>query len=246
MTNLEAKKALSKELGIDYATIANSDQFSDDDFQVWLNLAVLRSWDRHPWDFTEGDKKWTFDSTIKAAGYQDYPQDIVTGSANRLMVSGVEFRKLSFPDYLKFRSDWPNETTKCWAEHKRWIFVNPNAYALSDEGVLFGKLHATQLSADSDLLPFSPATDNNEHSGNYAIVLLAKATALGSEKMKNPEQSRYEEARALGILDSLWLPLAQQRAFEQPARPMFDVPDLFANGSNPVDSSPIGNFNFRQ
>lgn len=243
MTFLEAKQALAKEFNIDFTNITLNDLFSADDLGTWLNFANLRVWDRHPWDFTSGDKKYSIDSAAIAAGYIDYPQMYQQGSIDLMLVEGVEFKKLDFQDYLKFKSDYPTATDRYWAEHRGWIFFNANAVSVGQEFVFFGKLMFTQLSADGDLMPFSPNADAYEHSGNYAVVLLAKAIALASEKMKNPTQAQLDEQRALAMIDQLWTSVAYTRAFAQPGRPMFEVPDFFSKNSG-VDPRPTGNFYF--
>jgi hypothetical protein len=241
MTFLEAQQALSRKLNIDFTDIANNDLFSLADLKEWIQFATHRVWDYKPWDFTEGAKKVTTANPSYTNGYYDYPQDFASGSTYLLKVADKEYKKLLFQDYLKYKEDYPDEDKKYWAEHKRFVFVNSKAYAVGDELCLFGKLKAPTLSADADLLPFSPDTDNQEYSGNQAIITLAYSEALDSEKLKNPAKAAAEEAKALRILDALWKPFAESRSLQQSKnRPFFDVPDYFA-GSN--RTSPIGNFN---
>ncbi len=235
MQFVEAKQELSRKLDIEYSDIANNGLFTDTDLGEWLNLGVLRAWDYKPWPFTEGAKTIT---TISAE-YYDYPDGLMEGSAYLIMVGGKCYRKLLFKDYLKFKEDYPNDDDKVWAEHKTYIFINQKSYTVGNTLDVFGKLKSPKLSATSDPLPFSPIADNNEYSGNQAIVLLAYAEALGSEKKKNPTQARQEEKRAFEILDLLWKPFAEQNAMKQVDQPFFNVPNYFGR-PNSVDN--LGNF----
>jgi hypothetical protein len=235
MTNLEAKQALARKLDINYANIANNGLFSDADLQDWIQSGVTKAWDYKPWDFTEGAKTGT---TINTA-YYDYPQDVQAGTASVLLVDGGEYDKKDFRDYQRHLKDNPSSTEKIWAEYKGFIFINKNSYTVGVPYDVFGKLNAPYLTLDSDLLPFSPISDNQEYSGNRAIIHFAYGEALGSEKMNNPSQSLLEEKKAYAILDILWKPFADARASAQSKdRPFFDIPNFYgSNGFTP------GNFN---
>lgn len=233
----EAKEALARTLDISYTDIANNDLFSATDLLEFIKTAVLKAWDYKGWDFSEGAKTGTTDGT----DYYDYPADFVSGSINFLAVAGEEYDKREFHDYQRQLESDPSTTEKIWAEYNRFIFINKNAYTTGETFDAFGKLKAPVLSADTDLLPFSPDTDNEEYSGNSAIVQLAKAEALGSEKMKNPTQALAEQKEAYATLDILWKPFAESRSTQKsPNTPFFNVPNFFGPSS---PSSPIGNFN---
>ena len=169
MTLLEAKQNLARKLSIDYTDIANNGLFSATDLTEAINLAVLRAWDLKPWDFTEGAKSTTTSSTE----YYDYPDTIVTSSANILTIGGKRFRKVMFKDYLDYKESNPNGTDKIWSEYNGYIFANQSAYSVGATMDVYGKLKAPKLAADADLMPFSPVSDNNEYSGNQAVIILA-------------------------------------------------------------------------
>jgi len=241
MTYQESKQHLARKLNIDYADIANNDLFNDTDLGVLIQLGVQKAWDYKPWDFTEGAKEAT---TLDTA-YYDYPQDYQSGSGYLVTVAGKEYKKLLFQDYLKFKEDFPDGANRFWSEHKRFVFINQNAYSVGDTYCIFGKLMPPVLSSSSDILPFSPDTDNYEHSGNEAIVQLAYAEALDSEKLKNPTQAETERKKAYQTLDILWKPFAEQRALSQSNnRPFFNVPDFFGGRANNKSSEFNGNFNY--
>lgn len=239
MTFTEAKQALARKLDIDYSDIANNGLFTDSDLQDYVQSGVSKAWDYKPWSFTEDTKK----TTSISADYYDYPSEFEDESITRLTVAAKEYRKLNFDDYQKFLADNPTATDKIWCEHKRFYFVNKNAYTLGDEIDVTGKVRASTLSSSGDLLPFSPESDNQENSGNRAIIQLAYAEALSSDKKKNPSQGAIEEKRGYGMLDVLWAPMGARRAKEQSQdRPFFDVPDYFSNGGRGNSRNIIGNF----
>jgi hypothetical protein len=239
----EAKQHLSRKLDIDYADIANNDLFTDTDLGEFIKLGVIKAWDYKPWDFTEGSKTATTVSDMLTSGYADYPTDFQSGSIYLLKIDGEEYKKVLFQDYLKFQEDDPDSTERIWSEQKRFVFINPNAYSAGEAMDLYGKLMPPILSQTTDLLPFSPDSDNYEHSGNEAIVLLAYSEALASEKKKNPSQSEIERGKAYQILDLLWKPFADARSYLQTKnRPFFNVPDYL--GSSNQGSQNTGNFDY--
>lgn len=244
MTFLEAKQALARKLGIDYSTIANNDVFSESDLGAYINTACYMAWDLEFWDFTEHTKTATLDATSISNGYVNYPPEFAPSSIFYLSIGGEEYKKISIQGYRRFFEQNASATDKYWAEHKRLIFFNTNVAESGDTIDVYGKLNFVELSADADLLPFSPDTDAQQFSGNDAIVILAYAQALSSEKKKDPNQGAVEEKRAYGILQLLSNQLKAGRATEQPKNtPMFKVPDYFARRGGSTNGSPIGGFN---
>jgi hypothetical protein len=252
MTFLEARTALALKLDITYSEIANNGLFTDSDLQEYIQTAVQLAWDRHPWDFTEGAKTGTLSTGNITAGYVNYPLDMVTGGANSLVVNGEEFpeaNKLQFRDYLKWKRLNPTSTDRYWSEYKRFLFMNMSACAAGQSFDIYGKLRAPTLSADADLLPFSTDIDNEEDSGNEAIVKLGYVEALSSQKLGNPVVGRGHlisdsiKQDAFSILDALWKPMKEYKAQQQSKdRPFFTVPNYFA-GRNESRRTNIGNFN---
>lgn len=242
MTLLEAKTHLARKLNIDYSDIANNDLFSVADLLSYIQLGVQKAWDYKPWDFTEGSKTATTVSDMVTNGYADYPIDFQSGSIYLLRLGGYEYKKLLFQDYLKFLEDYPNATDRFWSEQKRFVFINANAYTAGDTLDLYGKLMPPIIDEDADLLPFSPDSDNYEHSGNGAIVKLAYSEVLGSDKLKNFAQSQVERDEAYQILNIIWKPFEEARSLLQSKnRPFMNVPNFFGGGN--VNDS-IGNFRY--
>lgn len=241
MTNLEAKKALCRKLNIDWTDIANNDLFTAEDIQDFVNQGAKQAYDFESWDFAEHSKTATLESADITNGYVAYPNDIQPSSIYYLTIGSEEFDKKNFVSYKKWFEKNPNDDSKYWSEFKRLIFFNINACSAGDVIDIYGKRNQRLLSADADLLPFSPDTDDEETSGNQACILLAYAEALDSEKKKNPNQAEIERKKAYSILGVLATALKQGRASEQSKnRPMFDVPDFFGNQAGSRD---IGTFN---
>lgn len=229
MTFDEAKSALASKLNIDYTNISTNGRFSDADLGEWVNFACLQAWDLHPWDFTEIVKTLTLTSGDISNAYLNYPTDVISGSAQFIRIDSKMWKRVSYKSYLGYFENNSSSTEKIWSEMGRLIFFNVYAASAGQLIDLFGKKRFAKLTNTSDLLPFSPDTDNNEYSGNQAVVRLAYAEALGSEKVQNPNQSALERNSALQILEILWREFAQNRALDQQKdAPVFDVPDFFS------------------
>ena len=241
MTNLEAKQHLARKLNIDYSDIANNDQWTDTDLQALIQLGVLKAWDYKPWPFTQ----LTETATSINTDYYDHPPKLMNWSVYLLKVGGKEYKKILAEDYLKYLEDYPTGAMRIWAEIETYIFINKNAYTVGDVIDFYGKKFPITLSATSDLLPFSPASDNYEHSGNEAIVQLGYAEALDSETLKNPSQAEIERKKAYQTLGILWKPFSEMKALMQSqGRPMFNTPDFLGGRSNAGNSQYTGNFNY--
>lgn len=242
MTNLEAKKALARKLNIDWSDIANNDLFTAEDIQDFVNQGAMQAYDYEFWDFAEHSKTATLLSGDITNGYVAHPNDILPSSIYYLTIDGKEFDKKNFASFKKYFEKQPTATDRFWSEFKRLIFFNKNTASAGQAIDIYGKRGFRALSADADLLPFSPDTDNEEYSGNQACILLAYAEALGSDKKKNASQAKVEFDKATVILDRLSNQLKQGRASEQSKnRPMFDNPDFF-RGRGQGGNSGIGTF----
>ncbi len=241
----EAKQHLARKLDIDYSDIANNDLWNDTDLGVFIILGILKAWDRHPWPFTQKTKTATTNSDGVTNGYYDHPSDLMNGSIYLLKVGGKEYKKLIIVDYLKYLEDYPNATDKFWSETETYIFINKNAYTVGDTLDLYGKKLAAIPSGNSDILPFSPITDNSEHSGNEAIVQFAYAEALDSEKLNKRSEAEIERTKAYQTLELLWEPFKNEQALLQSKnRPMFEVGDFFGGTPSNKGNQFTGNFKY--
>ncbi len=243
MTYEEAKQGLARKLNIDYTKIAQNALFSGADLGDFVQGGMHTAWDRYGWTFTEKTYQLTLVSGDLTAGYLDYPATFEDESLSRLTVAGEKFHKKNFEDYIEFLAQNPTSTEKIWSEHGRFYFINMNAVSSGQEVNVTGKLRCPVLTLAADLLPFSPDTDANENSGNRAVLGLAYADALASEKKKEQGKAEAEQKKALAMLDALWAPMAARRSAEQHQdRPFFtDVPDFF-QGSNTSRKTTTGNF----
>lgn len=243
MTFLEAKQALARKLDINYSDIANNDVFSDTDLGEYINTACYMAWDFAFWDFAEHSKTATLLSGDITHGYVAYPDDIQPSSVYYLAINGQEYSKKIFNGYKRYFQNNPTAQDKFWAEFKRLIFFNTNIAQVGQVIDVYGKRNFQKLSADADVMPFSPNVDAQEFSGNDGVVILAYSLALSSEKKMNPTQGAVEEKRAYGIFTVLKNQLEAGRAIEQPKdTPMFDTPDYYRNKGRGRSSSPIGGF----
>lgn len=249
MQFVEAQQALCSKLNLTFSDIVagNNSLFSLSEIKDYISLGVQKAWDYKPWTFTQKAYKFTITSGMIAAGYIDYPNDFEDKSGFLLIVNGVPWKGISagkrdFTDYQKWFSDNPTDTSKIWAEFDRFIFINMNALAAGQEGDIFGKLRSPSLVNDTDLLPFSPMTDNNENSGNRGIISFAYAEALSSDKKKNPQGAALEEKKALAILDNVWKPMGERDSQDNSQnRPFFNTQDMFSGRPN-RNNTPPGNF----
>lgn len=243
MEFLDAIKSLCRKLDIDYDDIANNDLFSLTDLKEYLYTGMFLAWDYEVWDWSEHSKTATLLTGDITNGYVAYPNDIAPSSIYYLEIGGKEYYKKLHSSYKRFVENDPTSTKRYWAEFKRLIFFNTNVAVAGAVLNIYGKRNLVKPTADTDPMPFSPDIITQGFSGNDAIVLLAYAQALSSEKKKNVEQSKIEEARGYGILKILSDQLKKGRASEQPTgTPMFNVPDFF-NGRRSNSNSDIGRFN---
>jgi len=241
----EAQTALCGKLNISLTSVTagTNSLFSVSDLNDYINDGAKQAWDYKPWTFTEKTYMFIIPSNFATTDYVDYPNTFEDESAVRLAVNGVEFVKKNWADYQKWFSDYPTDASKFWTEHERFVFINANAVTAGQEADISGKLRCPVLANATDLLPFSPQLDTQENSGNVAIVHLAYAHALQSEKKKNPAAAAAVEKDALAMLGILWAPMGERKA-EKAAqnRPFFNSGDMFPqNRRSPYDGN-IGNF----
>lgn len=224
----EAQQALCRKLDIDYSDIANNGLFTLADIKDYVQTGAYQAWDMAFWDFAEHVKTYTLIAGDVTNGYVAMATDIAPSSIYYVTIDGKEFDKKNFASYKKWLEDNPTSTEKYWSEFKRMFFFNANAVSTGHVVDIYGKRNGRPLSADSDLMYFSPDTDNEEFSGNQAIITLAYAEALASEKKKQPEKAEIERKKGYGALTVLANNQKQGRAIEQSKnRPMFDVPNFF-------------------
>jgi hypothetical protein len=241
MTFLEAKKELCKKLNISYDDIDLNDLFTETDLEEYINTAGIKAWDFAFWDVAEHSKTGTLTSDEISDGYQSYPRDIAPSSIYFLTIGNKEYKKRNLSAYKKIFIENSDSDLKVWCEYKRLLFFNTNVAQVGDAIEIYGKKTYTKLTSDTDLMFFSPEQDDDEYSGNSAIIRLAYSEALSSDKLQNPQQGEVEKNGAYEILNLLKTNLEQGRATEQEQdRAMFDVPDFF--GTTNRSNNNIGRF----
>lgn len=236
MTLQESKEELCRRLNITYDEIraGTNDLFKWADLDSWINLAIHRAWDYFDFAFTEK----TYTTTTTASGeYYDYPNDFVSDSIKMLMVADEDgymayYEPINFEDFRKFRAEDTENTdeTKLWSSHGRYYFINPVAFdnAASRTIEIIGKMRCDNLSDSTGLLPFSPDTDNEENSGNEAVVKLAYSIALSSDKMRKKTEAQIEEREAYIILEMIsGREKKMQANYHHKDRPQWNVGQMF-------------------
>ncbi|HEY1757957.1 MAG TPA: hypothetical protein VGG72_21485 [Bryobacteraceae bacterium] len=245
----DAEQALCKELNLDFADVITNGTntlFSQADIDGYINSAAKRAWDYKPWTFTEGVVTLTAPGSPTAS--YDYPETFEDESIFVVIVNGVAWiglgnGKRNFAEYMKWLSDYPTDTSLIYTEFARQYYLNRNAYSGGQSYSLYGKLRCPTLEDVDDLLPFSPDTDDDENSGNHAIILLAYADALASDKKGNTAGAKDQEARGMMLLDTVWEPMGERKAQKAAQhQPFFNGQDLFpSRRSTRFDTTP-GNF----
>jgi hypothetical protein len=240
VTLSEAKLALCRKLDIDYDKIAQNALFTEADLLDYIQTGTQLAWAYRLWEFTLDALKTAWNGSDT---YLDYPNTFEDKSVYLLTVNDEEWGKRNFPDFKRYLSNNPTADDEIWSEFQRRIFPNTNALAVSDELCMYGKLRAPTLSLSADKLPFSPENDNDENSGNRAIVELAFGEALGSSKKKDKAGAEAAQKRAYGWLDVLWAPMDERDSVEQHQDRAFfeNVPDFFGHAGT-GRSTNIGNF----
>lgn len=228
MTYRESQEILSSKLNIDFSDIANNPVFSLAELRIWINLATQRAWDFARWIFSE---EAVFTRTT-ASEYYDYPVNFISDSIHILKIGEANklktCKKIRFEDYQKYRENYPNGKDLIFSDFKRFYFINPNIFSINENIEVWGKRRARKLVADNDLLPFSPDTDNEENSGNEAIVKLAYAMALSSDKKKDKRRAQVEEKEAYAILSIIAnREQEEQVQYQVKDTPFLNVPRFF-------------------
>jgi hypothetical protein len=225
-----AEKEICSKLNIDYATLNQNDLFTSTQIRGWINLGILESWDYFDWAFTEvRDRSLT---TVAGQDEYAYPNDIVSNSVRFLRVYNSDgiyevYTKVNFEEFLHYLEDNEDGEDKIWSDHNRTLYINHNAFDASMTIEFYAKKRATQVEADSSLLPFSPDSDAYEDSGNHAVVRLAYSYALESEKKKDPNKAQAERTLAYATLQHLADKEQKAQATYQPIdKPLFDNPQI--------------------
>lgn len=251
MTYLEGKTDLcNTKLNITYADVAagNNSLFALQDIVDALIFGISRASEYKPWPFLEGSGTAT--ASVSSDVYSSLSQYLMPESAFLVSVNGTVWSgegsgKRNFADYMKWRSDYPTDNSKIWSEYGGDYYINPNALQNGQTITVYGLSMVELPSADGDPLSgFVALTGLDFSGGDQAIIHLAYAYLLASDKKKNPQGAAAEEKIAYALLDTLWLTISERKALKVPQnRPFFNTDDMFAQGNRPNrNNTNIGNF----
>ena len=209
-------EALCSNLNVDWSDIENNDLYNEIELTRWLTLAKDLAYARHPWPMTEGRREI---ATVAGQEQYDYVTDMKSDSIIYLTVNDKRYQKLLFEDYMKYKEDYDTGAEKYFTDRNRDIYINYLAQDFGNSIVCYCQVEVTgTISSTVSSTVFTAA----EPEADEAIVKLAFSMALGSEKEKNPTKARIERTEALGILDDIWLKIAeQQHQYQTKDRPLF-------------------------
>lgn len=231
MKLLEAKKSLCKKLDLDYDNLALNDVFTDQDLIDYINKACNIVWSLARWSFTESVKEWTLADQDISDGYVTIPEDVMPESIFSVWINGKECKKIDLISLKRYLQEYPNGTDMNIAVYKNNLYFNPNIISSGYKVDAYGKKRFTPFLSSSDpnsLLPFSFAADDFEDTGNEAIIDIAFAEALGSEKKKQYTQGQEERNKGMALLSPLINSTKSGRAnVQSKSLPMLNVPDFF-------------------
>lgn len=196
---------LCSRLGIDWNSISSNDLFSETELTRWLTLAKDEACSRHPWPFTEGKRNI---SSVSGQEQYDYPTDMKSDSVRYLTVNDERYDKILFEDYLRYKEDYASGTAKLFSDYSRTLYVNCLVDGFGGSITAYGIVEITgSVSSATSSTVFSIA----EPEGDEAIVKLAHAKALASDKKKDPQRARIERTEALAILDEIWQKIREKQ-----------------------------------
>ena len=205
-----------------------------------INRAYRKAGALFPWPELMDAKK-----TVTQANqeYYDYPRNWRSLSVWKLTITdstGTDIRygeepdgsPLSFDDYLAWRQDNPDSTTKKWANQWRRYFIYPipTANGSLDTGInvisIWGQMVTETLVDDTDTTIFSYSANE----GNEAIVL--EAVAILKAKGEQEKAGEFRSVEAKQILTAYWVRIRKEMAKYEKNMPFFDVPDFWSNGNS--------------
>jgi len=110
----------------------------------WLDIALIWACAFKKWPFTE-EKDETLTTVADQENY-NYPTKFKSDSIRILMIDGKRYEKIRYDDYLIYREDESSGTDKVFTDHKRVIYINPNAFEASKTITIYGQKTPDSLS----------------------------------------------------------------------------------------------------
>lgn len=212
---------LCSRLDIDWDDVANNDLFTETELARWLTMARDEAVARHSWPLTEGYRE------IAAVANQekyDYPTTLKSDSIRYLTVNGKKYEKLLFEEYLEHLEDYTSCAERIFTDRARTLYINYLATDFANSIVVYGQVEVTgSISSASTTSVFTTA----EPEGDEAIIKLAYAKALGSDKLKDPNKGLKESTEAFSILDGIWERImAKRHTYKTKDRALFQRVDV--------------------
>jgi len=210
-------------LNLDWGDISNNDLFSQAELVRWLQSSYEEAAARHSWPFFEG----RLEITSSGEKY-DYPTNVKSDSLRYLTVNDKRYEKLLFEDYLKYKEDYPSGSEKIFSDRNRVIYINYLAEDFGGSIALYAQVHVSgSVASTTSSTVFTAA----EPEADEAIVQLAFSKALGSEKMKNPNQASKERSEAFEVLDGIWERIKEKaHTYQTKDTPMFKRMNVLGGG----------------
>ena len=216
---------LSSRLKINWSDVSNNDLFTEAQLTNWLTMARDLAVARWPWPFTEGRREIT---TVSGQEKYDYQTDMKTDGVRYLQVNGKRYYKTLFDDYMNYKEDFSTGGEKLYTDWNRVLMINYLADGFSNSIVVYAQMSISgAVSSAVSTTVFTMA----EPEGDEAIVKLAYAMALGSDKKKRPNDAIKEKNEAIQILDEMWKRIADdQFSYQTYNRPMWERFDVLNGG----------------
>lgn len=216
---------------ISTSTVLTDDDLNDEIWNAYLWVASTHAWPQLEKAFR----------TVTEANqyYYDYPTEMQSDSAYKIMVNDESYDPTDYEDWLKAKENDEFESDdKKFATHARQYFIYPTPTQDDLYIDVWGLVEPSILSSDTDETVFS----RSESILNRAIANIAIASIIADEK---PNEARAEVEKASVIMSGVWTRIANRRQrFQKLDNPLFDVPDFFSSNGG-ASTSPTANFSVR-
>lgn len=206
------------------STTVSSTGYTDTILNNWSNQAHRWAAAYHKWPFTSGRASTTYTSASEQWDFEGYKAD----SIRMAQIGGYELKKITWPDYLKFKENYPSDTDRVFANFGRSLFIN-TATGLSGTLTVYGQYIPPFMditSADNTATVFS----NWDDEGNDAIINEMLSYAKARER-KAQEQQFYH-AEAVRVLEEVWKRVMDEQHIPQTKdRGQWDRIDVLTGGT---------------